>query len=63
MSSFLIENLVGALLGGGSFLLGYHIGRNHERQGWVIWLDARIPRLKGQRPSAHDRASASGDPC
>lgn len=43
--------LVGALLGSGIFLLGYHVGRNHERQGWTIWLDARIPRLKGQRPA------------
>lgn len=25
----------------GCFLLGYHIGRNHERQGWKIWLETR----------------------
>lgn len=47
----LLSPVVGALFGSGIFLLGYHIGRNHERQGWAIWLDNKIPRLKGQRPS------------
>lgn len=32
---------IGALLGSGIFLLGYHIGRMHERQRWQIWLRAR----------------------
>lgn len=46
-----IEVVIGAVFGSGIFLLGYHVGRTHERQGWVDWLDARIPRLRGQRPN------------
>lgn len=45
-----IEVVIGTIFGSGAVLLGYHVGRNHERQAWSDWLDVKIPRLQGQRP-------------
>lgn len=46
----IVTFVIGFALSSGLFLLGYHIGRNHERKGWARWLDVKIPRLSGERP-------------
>lgn len=40
MKALIIMAVVSAVPAG-CFLLGYHIGRNHERQGWKIWLESK----------------------
>lgn len=33
--------IVCGLLPSGAFILGYLIGRAHERQGWRVWLESK----------------------
>lgn len=41
---------IGFIISGAVFMLGYSVGRKHERQGWSRWIDSKIPRLGGERP-------------